>query len=126
MRLLNPPQYLAADAYLRFERSNLRHIEQLLGILLGKLIPQVISAHRDIPDATPLAIPYLEYAMDQLLCWKVAVTAQNAGVLVFDDRPALFQLLHRHQRAVQYIDRFKARDHNRHVIPSADGIVFAI
>ena len=75
MRLLNPPQYLAADAYLRFERGNLRHVEQLLRILLGKLVAQAKATHGNGADASPLAIDHFENAIDQLLCREIALTA---------------------------------------------------
>src|SRR5271156_2294023 len=58
VRLLNAPQDLAADAYLRFEGGNLRHIEQLLRILCGKLVAQMVAAHGDGANPAPLAVAH--------------------------------------------------------------------
>ena len=73
VRLLDAPQDLATDADLRFERGDLRHVEELLGIVLGKLIAQAVAAHGDGADAAPLAIAHFEDRLHQLLRREIAV-----------------------------------------------------
>src|SRR5580658_7907087 len=75
MRLLNAPQNLPADAYLRFEGGNLRHIEQLLRVLRSKLVAQTVAAHGNVANPSPLAVTHAKDTIHQLLRRGVAVTA---------------------------------------------------
>src|SRR5260370_30740949 len=76
VRLFDSPKNLAADAYLGFERGDLRDLVKLFGVMSRELVTQVVAALRDGSDAAPLAISNLEHLADQLLSGQIALAIQ--------------------------------------------------
>ena len=126
MRLFDAAQNLAADADLRLERENVGNVEELLGIVRGKLLTQAVAAVRDGADAAPLAVAYLEDFADELLRGQIADLVQYARVLILYDCAPLLQLLDGHQHAFEDVQRFKAGDDDWHFVVRADGEVLAV
>ena len=98
-----------------------RHAEFLLGVECGVGLVQTEAALRDFTDAAPFARDDAEHLANQFLRGLVAFAAHRTRVLIFDLRPAGFQLLHNHQHALQNIQRLKAGHHNRHMVFCRDG-----
>src|ERR1700709_2757124 len=78
VRPFDSTKNLAADAYLGFERGDLRDLVELFGVVTRELVTQMISTLRDGSDAAPLAVSDLEYLADQLLSGQIALAIQYA------------------------------------------------
>jgi hypothetical protein len=79
------------------------------------------AALRNFTDAAPFAGNDFENFLDQILRRLVAFAAHGAAVLVFHFGAAGFKLLHRHQHALQNVQRLEAGDDNRHAVFFRDG-----
>src|SRR5271166_6160444 len=62
VRLFQARQHLPADADRRLRRVDRSQLENLLGVVIAKLVLQAIATPRDNADSTPGAVANLEHA----------------------------------------------------------------
>src|SRR5262249_38071366 len=84
MGLLDSLEYEAADAQRRFLRPDLFNFEEAFGVMFAKFIAQLVAALGDRTDPAPFAVAYIEDLIDQPLRRQVALTRDDAAVLVLD------------------------------------------
>ena len=79
-----------------------------------------------LPIPRHLRSPTSKTLLDQLLCRQIALAIEYARVLILDRCTSFFQLLDRHQRSFEDIERLEAGDDDGDVVARADGIVLAV
>src|ERR1017187_6037092 len=90
VRLLDAAQDLTADANLGLQGIDLLNVEQLFRIMLAELPAQFVTAFRDGPHPSPLAIGDFKHIEYQSLRRLVPFPIQDARVLVLSfGAPAL-------------------------------------
>src|SRR5215468_2600480 len=113
-RFLHSFQDLTALAGLRVGDAQPGHGEARLGVESAVTLPELQTAVRDRSEASPLEIiAGLEYLADRYQSVGVAVTRDEARVLVLDLGPAFDNLFDDHRHRLQNVERLEARNDER-------------
>src|SRR5690242_16405176 len=100
MRLFNPSQYQTADTQSGLLSIYFFNLEKALGIVVAKLVLQLVAAFGYRPYATPFPVAHFENLVDELLRARIAFACNDTAVLVLDVSSASFELLDGFQNSI--------------------------
>src|SRR5262245_35531603 len=100
MRLFDPSQYLTTDAQSGLLSIHFFDLEKALGIVVTKLVLQLVAAFRYQPYAAPFPVAHVEHLVDQLLRTRIPLACNDAAVLILDLSSACFELLDGFQNSI--------------------------
>ena len=107
-------EHLAALAGLWIGDPDVGYRELSFGVEAGIFVAQLDAGMIDRSEAPPLEkLTQFVNARDRSQCGRIAVFGNDARVLIFDLRSALFDLPHHHPYRLQNIQRFEAGDDHR-------------
>ncbi len=92
------------------------HGEARLGVVVGELVGERETAHRDGADTPPHPVTNCEHAPDGVLRRDVPGPVHGADVLVLHLRAAFFELAYGHEDAFQNVERFEPGHHDRDAV----------
>lgn len=98
----------------------------MLGVEVAIGIAQAPAAHRDQADPAPQPVACLEDLGHHLLRGLVALALDGARVGVLDLGPPGLELRDRAPDALEHVERFEARDHDRHLVFGRDRLVLPV